>query len=99
MLRREPGVDIRSAVEAGLAGLDDAEVLALAAEAGRVLLMHDLKTMPRHFAERTASGSSAGVVIVPQSVGIGPAVEYVLVIWATTRDEEWVDRLFFVPSS
>jgi len=64
-----------------------------------VLLTHDLKTMPRHFAERTASRSSAGVVIVPQSAGIGPAVEYVLAIWATTGEEEWVDRLFVVPSS
>lgn len=42
--RQEPAVDFRSAAEAGLVALPDKEVLATAAEAGRVLVRHDLKT-------------------------------------------------------
>jgi hypothetical protein len=39
-LRLEPSVDFQTAQAAGLAGLDDAEVLKLAAEQGRVLVSH-----------------------------------------------------------
>lgn len=96
-LRREPAVDIRSAVEAGLSGLADQEVLAVAATASRVLLTHDLKTMPRHFAEFTATETSSGVVIIPQSMPIGLAVEHLLVIWAASDAAEWTNRLYVVP--
>jgi hypothetical protein len=43
-LRREPTIDFRSAKSADLAGLDDREVLAFAAQGGRVLVSHDNKT-------------------------------------------------------
>jgi predicted nuclease of predicted toxin-antitoxin system len=48
--RREPGLDFQTAPDTGLAGLEDPDVLAVAARAGRVLLTHDVRTMPRHFA-------------------------------------------------
>jgi hypothetical protein len=51
LLRREPDIDFQSATQAGLAGLSDPEVLALAARGGRILVSHDETTMPRHFAE------------------------------------------------
>ena len=47
MLRREPGIDIQTARAAGLAGLVDNDVLALAVRSGRLLLTHDRKTMPK----------------------------------------------------
>ncbi len=34
----------------GLAGLSDATVLAIAADEGRLLVSHDVSTMPEHFA-------------------------------------------------
>ena len=41
-LRRvAPEVDVQTAAEAGLAALEDSEVLRLAAEAGRILLSQD----------------------------------------------------------
>src|SRR5262245_31807122 len=51
VIRREPNLDFRTAEVAGLTGLKDHEVLAVAAGEGRVLVSHDQKTMPRHFAE------------------------------------------------
>ncbi len=48
-LRLEPGIDFQTAPTAGLAGLRDSEVLALAARQGRILVSHDRKTMPGHF--------------------------------------------------
>ena len=52
---REPGVDFQSAAQAGLAGLSDLQVLALAAQQGRLLVSHDETTMPRHFADFISS--------------------------------------------
>jgi hypothetical protein len=48
-LRLEPSIDFQTAQAAGLAGLDDPDVLKLAAEQGRILVSHDRKTMPAHF--------------------------------------------------
>ena len=41
VVRRTPTIDFRTAKAAGLAGLDDAAVLAIAAEDGRILVTHD----------------------------------------------------------
>ncbi len=46
VLRREPSVDFLTADAAGLRGMKDPEVLALAAEHQRVLVSHDVGTMP-----------------------------------------------------
>jgi hypothetical protein len=53
--------DIRPAYEAGLAGLDDEDVLRIAADSGRVLVSQDRTTMPAHFARFIASFESPGV--------------------------------------
>ena len=49
--RREPLLDFRSANEAGLEGLPDTEVLAMASEQNRILVTSDFRTMPWHFAQ------------------------------------------------
>ena len=57
-LRREPAIDFRTAPSADLAGRDDMEVLAIAAQEGRVLVSHDTRTMPGHFAEFISNNTS-----------------------------------------
>jgi hypothetical protein len=49
VLRREPSIDFITAHVAGLRKMKDPEVLALAAEQHRVLVSHDVGTMPAHF--------------------------------------------------
>ena len=48
--RREPSIDFQLASEAqsgkGLRGLSDDQVLAIAAQEGRLLVTHDRRTMP-----------------------------------------------------
>ena len=51
----KPGIDFRTATAAGLAGVDDAAVLAIAAQDQRILVTHDQTTMPTHFGEFTRS--------------------------------------------
>jgi predicted nuclease of predicted toxin-antitoxin system len=48
--RLAPEIDFRTAADAGLAGLQDPEVLRIAAESGRILVSQDRRTMPAHFA-------------------------------------------------
>ncbi len=59
-VRREPAIDFQSAFAAGLAHRRDREVLGIAAREGPLLVTHDQKTMPQHFAEFVALETSPG---------------------------------------
>lgn len=83
---------------AGVAGLRDPAVLAQAAGDGRVVVTHDQKTMPSHFAAFIATAPSPGVLIIPQRLPIAIAVEDVLLIWSTMDAEEWRNTTGFCPS-
>ena len=50
-LRRQPNLSFQSAYSAKLEGKKTPEVLAIAAQDGRVLVTHDRKTMPTEFGE------------------------------------------------
>jgi hypothetical protein len=50
LLRRQPLIDFQMVPAASLKGTSDPALLAFAAERGRVLVSHDLTTMPTHFA-------------------------------------------------
>ena len=97
VVRRAPGVDFRTATEAGLRGLDDREVLALAAREGRVLVSHDRRTMPKHFAAFIASAVSPGLLIVSQKVDTLLAIEELIMVWETTDAAEWVNLVCTIP--
>ncbi|MBZ5620515.1 MAG: DUF5615 family PIN-like protein [Acidobacteriia bacterium] len=95
--RREPSVDFLGARDGGVVGVPDPDVLRIAAESARILITHDRKTMPAHFARFIEKRSSPGVIIVSQDLEIGAAIEDLLLIWVATDAEEWVKRLGFVP--
>ena len=95
--RREPLVDFQTATAAALEGLSDHDVLARTAASARVLVTHDLRTMPGHFADFVASATHPGVLIVPQRLPIRRAVEDLHLIWSVTEAPEWVNRLLVLP--
>ena len=94
--RLEPALDFRTATEAGLKGVEDPEVLALAADAGRLLVTHDQKTMPTHFGEFVAKRSSPGVIIIPQYLPTATAAEGLVLIWSASEADEWINRIFLL---
>ena len=97
-LRLEPRVDFLSANEANLWGVADPLVLALAAEQNRILVSHDTRTMPRHFGEfLQAHGSSPGLILVPQYLPIGRAIEDLMLIWGASDAAEWQNRILRIP--
>ncbi len=97
LLRYEPAIDFRSAQKADLAGLDDYKVLALAADDGRVLVTHDRKTMPHHFAKFIKARTGSGVIVIPQDLSISAAVDELLLIWTASEASEWLDRICYLP--
>jgi Domain of unknown function (DUF5615) len=97
LLRQEPTIDITSAHQANLVGLNDNQVLAVAADGGRVLVTHDRKTMPYHFAEFINERTSPGVIVVPQDLAVASAVEDLLLVWATSDASEWLNRICYLP--
>jgi Domain of unknown function (DUF5615) len=97
VIRRVPAIDFRTATSAGLAGLKDDDVLAVAARDGRVLVTHDQATMPRHFAEFVRSQHSPGVIVVPQHLSLREAADDLILIWTATQANEWIGRIAFLP--
>ena len=95
--RREPDFDFQTAHEAGLAGLADPDVLAVAAQSGRVLLTHDVRTMPRYFASFIEEQISSGVLLIPQSLPRRDVVEDLLLLWIAMDSEEWNNRIMSLP--
>ncbi|MEX0716299.1 MAG: DUF5615 family PIN-like protein [Planctomycetaceae bacterium] len=65
LLLRQPNLDIVRVQDVDLAGSDDPEILAWAAENDRIVLTHDRATMSDHAHERVAAGEGmAGVFIL-----------------------------------
>jgi Domain of unknown function (DUF5615) len=95
--RRERAVDFEDARTAGVIGLPDPDVLRKAADLGLILISHDRKTMPAHFARFLDSQSSPGLIIVAQDLDIGLAIEDLLLVWAASDAEEWRDKVGFIP--
>jgi len=97
-LRREPAMDFKSAASAKLQGKRDLEVLALAAQEGRLLVTSDVRTMPRHFAAFLHEGNhSPGVILIPQTVSTAAAIDVLILAWAATGPDEWADRILRIP--
>jgi predicted nuclease of predicted toxin-antitoxin system len=95
--RREPSANFVQAYEAGAAGKDDLTVLRIAAEQNRILVSHDLKTVPQHFRHFIARQASPGVILIPQQLSLSTAIEQLVLIWLASEAEEWVNQIRFLP--
>ena len=98
LLRRQSNLDIIRVQDTELASADDVMILEWASQEGRVLLTHDVNTMTHHANERViAEKPMAGVIIVPQSLSIGAAIEDILIISEYSSAEEWRDQIQYLP--
>lgn len=98
-LRRQlPAADLLTVQDAGLRGMLDPELLAWAAEQQRILVTHDLKTIPKHAYERLTSGAYlAGVFALSDAVPIGEAIEQLALLITCSEANEWENKVTFVP--
>jgi hypothetical protein len=93
--RREPAVDFQDARTGGILDLLDSAVLLKSAALDRILVSHDRRTMPAHFARFLRGRSSPGLIIVPQDLDM--AIDDLLLIWAATEAKEWRGKVGYLP--
>jgi hypothetical protein len=92
-----PGVDIRTSTDAGLVGLNDSEVLRIAADSGRILVSQDRRTFPLQFSRYVAKAQSPGVILLREAIPISTAIEELALIWNASEAAEWINRLVWIP--
>lgn len=97
ILRREPEVDFELPQGLIPEGMADPEVLALAMSLGRILVTHDVRTMPRHFGEFVTRSDCPGLILIPRSMPMAQAIEEMLLIWHASEAEEWINLFRRLP--
>jgi hypothetical protein len=98
MMRRVSNLDVRTVMDAALAGADDPTVLEWAAREGRVLLTHDVRTMTRFAYERVGRGESMpGVIEVLARAAIGAVIEDLVLVVLCSEPDDVRDRVLYLP--
>ena len=97
VLRRVREIDFQTATDAGFESLSDSEILAIAANEGRILVSHDRRTMPTHFGTFIETNTSPGVFIVQQDTEIVRIIEDLILIWAASETEEYTNSIRTLP--
>jgi predicted nuclease of predicted toxin-antitoxin system len=96
--RRDPSLDIVRVQDVGLLESSDEDILEWAATTGRLLLTHDVNTIPRHVNDRLTAGlSTLGVVEVSLRHQIGLIVEDILILNLGSYEGEWEGQVIYIP--
>jgi hypothetical protein len=77
--------------------MSDLDVLDLGAALGRVIVTHDVRTMPGWFRRFIENRLCPGLVLVPEKMPIRDAIEDLLTIWYVSEAEEWVNQMRRLP--
>jgi hypothetical protein len=98
-LRRQvPTLDYLIVQETELESATDPSLLAWAAEHQRILVTHDVNTVPQYAYERIRAGQSiVGVIIVPEDLAIGLAIKELAVLIECSEPEEMLNQVKYVP--
>ncbi len=95
---RYPALDFVVVQETPLHGAKDPPLLAWAAELQRILVTHDLKTIPKYAYERIeAEVGMPGVIAVPDSLAIGQAIEELATLIDCSEQYEWENQVIYLP--
>src|SRR4051812_48152035 len=98
LLRRVPGIDVVRVQDVDCRGASDDVVLAWAAREGRLVLTHDVNTLLARGFDRVARGlGHSGVLAVAQSLPVSVVVEDLMLIAECLADDEWRDRIVYLP--
>ncbi|MEM7114874.1 MAG: DUF5615 family PIN-like protein [Chloroflexota bacterium] len=96
--RHNPELDIIRVQDHGLRNTDDRLILEWAAQHERIILTHDLRTMPNFAYERVANQQKMpGILAMKQDIHIGTAIENILLIVECMTAEELADGVLRLP--
>jgi predicted nuclease of predicted toxin-antitoxin system len=95
---RVPSLDFMLVQETVLQGLQDPPLLHEAAAWHRVLVTHDLKTVPRHAYARVAAGEPMpGIIAVPDDLPSGQAIEHLHIVVECYGEHELDNQVLYLP--
>ena len=98
LLLIEPVIDILRVQDTSVAEADDLAVLEFALNENRILLTHDIKTIPVFFLENLQNGiPNPGVFIIKTSLFIKDVIDDLFLIAACSDSQEWNGKIFFLP--
>ncbi len=98
LARHYPEIDFVRVQDVGLVHTPDPEILAWAARENRILLTHDFETVPGYAYDRVRAGwAMPGVFAVDDHCGIGVAIDAIALVVLGSFDDEWKDRVVFLP--
>jgi uncharacterized protein DUF5615 len=98
MMRRWPEFDFVRARDVGLTEELDPTVLDWADREERILLTHDVRTIPAHAAARLRAGlHTPGVFVIPRSLPVGRAIEDLLLIAQCSENNDWENQVRYLP--
>jgi hypothetical protein len=98
LLRHRPELDIVRVQDVGLMSQPDSSVLDWAAQDGRILLTHDVNTMPKEAYERLqVSLPMPGLLVVSHILSIGQAIARILLIADLIQENEIDRQVRYVP--
>jgi hypothetical protein len=95
---RAPDLEIVRVQDVGLYSADDPDVLAWAAETGRIVLTHDAETMPGYAYLRVDHGERMpGVFVARKRASMRQIIDDIIVLAECSYDAEWDNRVVFLP--
>lgn len=98
LLRRKPELDVLRIQDTDLLGAEDPAVLAWAAQVGRIILTHDVNTLPGFAYDWIRAGHPMpGVFAIGQTLPVGPVIEDLLFLAECSRDGEWEGQVLYLP--
>ncbi|MEZ4767610.1 MAG: DUF5615 family PIN-like protein [Caldilineales bacterium] len=98
VIRIRPSLDIVRVQDVGLRSATDATILEWTAQEQRILLSHDLKTIPRFALERVRLGlPMPGVFVASRDIAVGQAVEDIVLLSDCSLDGEWENQILYLP--
>jgi len=95
---RIPNLDYLVAQQALPEGTDDPALLEWAAQQKRILVTHDLKTIPKYAYDRVAAAQSMpGVIAVPRDLPVGQTIEDLVTVIEFSQRKELENRVLYLP--
>jgi Domain of unknown function (DUF5615) len=98
LLRREPVAQISHVRDFGLGSRSDTEILQFAWDQRFLVISHDVNTMSAAAYDRMdAKQSIFGLLLSRQSLPIATVIDNLVMIWAATEAEEWLNQVRYLP--
>ncbi|MEK7440264.1 MAG: DUF5615 family PIN-like protein [Chloroflexota bacterium] len=102
LLRREPSLvvwkvgDVSAPPDSTL----DPEILIWCEQQSFILVTNNRKSMSPHLQNHLAQGRHVpGILVMNPKMSIGETIEELLLIWGASEEEEYQDRISFLPVS